>query len=185
MNRFVIMTVGKTHSGKTTFAKALEKKLPHSVVIDQDNHAAFLQAHYSGLLPADGPNFLKYTLTRTIVDYAVNETTCHVILCNSNRQAKSRSALLKEFQQHGFTSMLIHFAIPDPVLEKRVLTSKRPIGILRTASSFEEVLNRQHAELHMAPNNSEADYLFTLTEAGEMESLIQKILAVISGSEKK
>lgn len=27
MKRLVIMTVGKTHSGKTTFAKALEKEL--------------------------------------------------------------------------------------------------------------------------------------------------------------
>ena len=28
MKRFVIITVGKTHSGKTTFAKALEKSYP-------------------------------------------------------------------------------------------------------------------------------------------------------------
>ena len=42
MNRFVIMTVGKTHSGKTTFAKALEEEMTNSVVIDQDNHAEFL-----------------------------------------------------------------------------------------------------------------------------------------------
>lgn len=27
MKRFVIITVGKTHSGKTTFARALEKEL--------------------------------------------------------------------------------------------------------------------------------------------------------------
>lgn len=37
------MTVGKTHSGKTTFAKALEQQLPCSLVIDQDNHAEIHQ----------------------------------------------------------------------------------------------------------------------------------------------
>ena len=46
MNRLVIMTVGKTHNGKTTFAKALEKEMPNSVVIDQDNHAEFLHTYY-------------------------------------------------------------------------------------------------------------------------------------------
>ena len=54
MNRFVIMTVGKTHSGKTTFAKALEKELVNSVVVDQDNHAEFLHTHYKKLLPQQG-----------------------------------------------------------------------------------------------------------------------------------
>ncbi len=46
MKRFVIITVGKTHSGKTTFAKALEKELPHSFVMDQDNQAEFINTHY-------------------------------------------------------------------------------------------------------------------------------------------
>ncbi|WP_318837459.1 ATP-binding protein [Psychrobacillus glaciei] len=46
MNRLVIMTVGKTHSGKTTFAKALEEQISNSIVIDQDNHAEFLHTYY-------------------------------------------------------------------------------------------------------------------------------------------
>lgn len=45
MNKLAIITVGKTHSGKTTFAKALEKELLNSVVIDQDNHAEFLNTY--------------------------------------------------------------------------------------------------------------------------------------------
>lgn len=39
MNRLMIMTVGKTHSGKTTFAKEVESVLQQAVVVDQDNHA--------------------------------------------------------------------------------------------------------------------------------------------------
>ncbi len=42
MKRFVIITVGKNAQRKeTTFAKALEKELPHSFVMDQDNQAEF------------------------------------------------------------------------------------------------------------------------------------------------
>jgi hypothetical protein len=74
MKRLVIMTVGKTHSGKTTFAKALERQLHNSLVIDQDNHAEFINTYYKSLLPKQGPNTIKYAITQTIVDYAVNQT---------------------------------------------------------------------------------------------------------------
>ncbi len=42
MKRLVIMTVGKTHSRKTTFARLLEQELGNSFVMDQDNHAEFI-----------------------------------------------------------------------------------------------------------------------------------------------
>lgn len=42
MKRLVIITVGKTHSGKATFARALEKQLNNSFIMDQDNHAEFI-----------------------------------------------------------------------------------------------------------------------------------------------
>ena len=40
------MTVGTTHSGKTTFAKLLEKRLINSIVIDQEVQGEFLEKHY-------------------------------------------------------------------------------------------------------------------------------------------
>ncbi|CAG9614046.1 hypothetical protein BACCIP111899_03273 [Bacillus rhizoplanae] len=51
MKRLVIITVGKTHSGKTTFARALEKELNNSSVMDQDNHAEFINTFYKNLQP--------------------------------------------------------------------------------------------------------------------------------------
>lgn len=39
MKRLAILTVGKTHSGKTTFARELEQCLPESVIIDRDDLA--------------------------------------------------------------------------------------------------------------------------------------------------
>jgi uridine kinase len=60
MKRLLILTVGKTHSGKSTFAYALEKELSNSVVVDQDNHAEFLHTYYQQLVPNQGPNKIKY-----------------------------------------------------------------------------------------------------------------------------
>ncbi len=85
MKRLVIITVGKTHSGKTTFARALEKELPHSFVMDQDNQAEFINTHYEKLQPAEGANTFKHGLSKFIVDYAKEHSNLHLIICNSNR----------------------------------------------------------------------------------------------------
>lgn len=178
MNRFVIMTVGKTHSGKTTFAKQLEKKLVDSVVVDQDTHAEFLQTHYPRLLPEDGPNLIKYALTRTIVDYAVNETDCHIILSNSNLSINNRTALLTEFHSKGFTSIVVYFDILGPILQERVTVSRRSTEILRTAASFQEVLEGQQTE-RVAPSESEADVLITIRQGDEASAVIQQIVRLV------
>ena len=46
MKKLVIITVGKTHSGKTTFANDLVKQLNNSFVMDQDNQAEFINTYY-------------------------------------------------------------------------------------------------------------------------------------------
>jgi hypothetical protein len=97
VHRLLIMTVGKTHSGKTTFAKALEQQLHNSLLIDQDNHAEFINTYYKPLQPKQGPNEIKYAVTQTIVDYAINQTNYHLILCNSNLNRKSRMNVLDKY----------------------------------------------------------------------------------------
>lgn len=182
MKRLVIMTVGKTHSGKTTFAKELEQQLKNSIVIDQDNHAEFINTYYKSLRPLQGPNTLKYTVTDTIVDYAVQMTNFHLILCNSNRGVNGRSDLLTYFHKHGFESVLVNFDIPDDILQERVANSQRSTSIFRSASSFTEVLNRQIAEsqkgLVTEPKEGEADYLFIIKKSDEVQSMVQKIVAL-------
>jgi tRNA uridine 5-carbamoylmethylation protein Kti12 len=68
VKRLVVITVGKTHSGKTTFAKELEQYLHNSVVIDRDDQAEFINTYYKTLLPKQGANILKNAISRTIVD---------------------------------------------------------------------------------------------------------------------
>lgn len=179
MNRLMIMTVGKTHSGKTTFAKALEKKLSNSVIIDQDNHAEILNTYYPALVPVQGPNTIKYAITQTIVEYTVKETNCHIILCNSNLNQKSRKNLMDFFHANGFLNVLVHFNIPDVILEERIRTSERSSEILRTVFSFEEVLIQQRKvddNPISASIKEEGDYLFTIKAERDVEDVIGKIV---------
>lgn len=176
--RIVVMTVGKTHSGKTTFARELEECLPNSVVIDQDNHAQFLTTHYKSLLPKTASNKLKYGLTQMIVDYAVNETDCHLILCNSNRGISGRTRFLEYYKSLGFTTIVVNFDVPAEVLLERVKASERSTSILRTALNFEEVLTRQNGEDVTDPTEEEADYLFVVKNSKDVQDVIHKTIGL-------
>lgn len=182
MKRLLIITVGKTHSGKTTFAKRLEKELRNSLVIDQDNHADFINTHYKALLPRQGANTLKYAVTETIVDYATARSNFHLILCNANRSREARLALLAKFHGAGFSSILVHFVIPNEVLAARVATSNRNTNVFRSASSFGEVLQRQHAESTqkdmVPPTKDETNYYFEISSSDEASPTIKSIVQI-------
>ncbi len=173
MKRLVIITVGKTHSGKTTFAKELEQKMLNSLVVDQDNHAEFINTYYKALLPKQGPNKIKYAIT---------QTNSHLILCNSNRSSKGRINLLNQFKNKGFITILVNFDIPDHILQSRVDNSQRSKIIFRSASTFEEVLNRQQAESQKvdvtAPLESEADHFFVIKNEDDVHTVSQSILTI-------
>ncbi|ENQ3081086.1 AAA family ATPase [Bacillus cereus] len=184
MKRLVIITVGKTHSGKTTFARALEKELKNSFVMDQDNHAEFINTYYKNLQPKRGPNTLKHALSKLIVDYAKEHTDLNLIICNSNRSRNGRLYLLEElFNKDEFVRILVHFDIPDDVLHKRVIQSGRSTNIFRGAySNFEEVLVRQQAESLkedvIDPVEGEADHLFVIKDSKEVDSVIKEVVHI-------
>lgn len=177
MKRFVIMTVGKTHSGKSTFAKVLNGQLPNSVVIDQDYQAEFINRYYRSLQPDSGPNTLKHAMSQTIVDYAMKETDFHLIICNSNRSRNGRIQLLNYFKDNGFATILVYFEIPFDILKDRVAVTKRSTSIFRSAATFDEVLARQEAEVHVEPGEEEADQLFTIKNEGDIQTVISSILS--------
>ncbi|MBO7745835.1 ATP-binding protein [Paenibacillus sp. MWE-103] len=179
MNRIVVMTVGKTHSGKTTFAKQLESQLKNTITIDQDNHASFINAHYKSLRPKEGPNTLKYAVTQTIVDYAVKQTNCNLVLCNSNLARNGRMNLLDYFRRNGIVSILVYFDIPEVVIKERITESQRSKDIFRSASTFEEVLARQQESDSSAPEIGEADHFFIVNRNEEDVPLVIKQITEI------
>jgi predicted kinase len=185
MDRFVIMTVGKTHSGKSTFAYNLEEQIENAVVIDQDRHAEFINTYYRKLMAKEGPNTIKYAVSKTIVDHAVGHTDCHLIICNSNRNRSGREELLDYFHSNGFRSILVHFDLPDELLRERIAASTRSKIIFRSAAAFEEVLIRQNKETGIgnviAPDEREADHLFVIRDEAKVEKVIGEIVGMVQG----
>lgn len=188
MKRLVIMTVGKTHSGKTTFAYALENQLRNSIVIDQDNHAEFLNTIYKKLQRDEGPNILKHALSKLIVDYAKAHTDYHFIICNSNRSINGREYLLQEvYPPTAFVRILVHFNLSDEVLHSRIKHSARSTAIFRgPITNFEELLIKQNLESLkeeiVDPSENEADYLFVINEEKDIDLVIQSIIHIAQTS---
>lgn len=184
MKRLVIITVGKTHSGKSKFARELEKELGNSFVLDQDNHAQFINTYYRKLQPKSGPNTLKHSISKLIAEYAIENTDLHIIVSSANRTRKGRKHLLEEFYGQGkFVRVLVHFDISDEILEERVINSKRNTDIFRgNYSSFEQVLIRQQSESLcedvVEPVKGEADYLFVIKGNNENDSVIKDIVSI-------
>ncbi|ETT63035.1 hypothetical protein C173_22107 [Paenibacillus sp. FSL R7-277] len=185
MKRLAILTVGKTHSGKTTFARELERCLPESVVIDRDDLAGFINTRYESLLPKQGANTLKDALTRTLVDYAVHESEKHIIMCNNYSNREGRLRMLDWFHQKGLVSVLVYFNLPDELLYSRIASSERSTAILRKSKSFDVVLTRQIADLqkgHAEPSTErESEYLFVINDSDEVPGTIQKIVQIAGG----
>ena len=182
MKRIVVITVGKTHSGKSTFAKALEERLNNSVIIDQDNHAAFINTHYKALYPKQGSNTIKFKITSTIVNYAIEQTDLHLIICSSNRYRTARLNMLSHFQDAGFVTILVHFCIDDEVIRARIAKSQRNTNIFRSVNSFEEVFARQQTEEGqndvIAPSAEEADHYFKTGCDDEAQTVIKQIIEI-------
>ena len=186
MKRIVVITVGKTHSGKTTFARQLERKLDNSIVMDQDNHAEFINTYYKKLQPKKGPNTLKHAISKLVVDYTKENTDFNLIICNSNRSINDRGYLLKQlFPAKDYIRILVHFDIPDHILLARIQQSKRKTTIFRRAVNFEQVLTRQQTddarEDVISPTQEEADYLFVLKDSREVDVIVERVVAIAKG----
>lgn len=181
MKRLVILTVGKTHSGKSTFAKQLEDQLANSFVMDQDNHAAFLNEHYEKLVPVSGLNTLKHRLSETIATYAKTQTDLHFIVCNANLHRRDRQFLLNEmYPANEFIRIIVYFDIDSTILQERIKNSDRNTYILRKhCTNFQEVLMKQENDSNVEPPTcEEADYLFQLTNCNETQTIIEKIIRI-------
>lgn len=178
MDRLVVMTVGKTHSGKTTFAKELESVLQQAIVIDQDNHAEFINEHYKKLRPTEGPNTLKFSVTDAIVNYATEQSNFHIILSNSNLNKSGRAKVLRYFHNKEFKSIIVYFDLPNDLLKDRVIRTQRSKAIFRSASSFLEVLERQENFSEIQPSKDEANYVFIIKDPNNTAEIIQQIIAI-------
>ncbi len=180
MKRMVLFTIGPTHSGKSSFARTLEQQLEQVVVLDQDLQAEFLNAHYEKLVPQTGPNTLKFMLSETLLHYAIEKTSYHLILCNSNIHLAPRQQLLERFfPSEQFVRVFVYFDVTQATLLARIEQTLRDTKLFRDRDyTYEELLQSQLPQIDV-PSSDEADYLLTVNEATNVEQLIEEIQMIM------
>ncbi|WP_318837458.1 hypothetical protein [Psychrobacillus glaciei] len=76
----------------------------------------------------------------------------------------------------------MNFDLPEHILKERILKGQRSTTILRTVSSFDEVLTRQEGETNkgdvVAPTEGESDHLFVIENVDEVQSVIRDIVTI-------
>lgn len=180
MTRFCVMTIGKTHSGKSTFARNLEQMCKNCIVIDQDQQAQFLYDSYPKLIPENGENTIKYKLTETLVQYAVDHTEFHIVLCNSNLNEFNRNRLIQRFINSGFRIIIVKFDLPIEVLESRMNEVRRDTSILRTVQTFKDVLNSQK-DYQLKKNVEHAYKEFYITNEIQVDAVLSELKNLLNG----
>lgn len=89
--KFIIMMVGKTHSGKTTLGRQIQKMVDNVFILDTDMLNIFLKKHFSVIhfsklnrahKSFDDPN-IKLLLFKNILQFGI-KNKFNIILTNGN-----------------------------------------------------------------------------------------------------
>ena len=184
---FVIMTVGKTHSGKTTFGHKIAKKLKQYCLLDSDILAEFLKEYVPDLYKSDfvknsnkissGYNLKKKILTE-IYKHAL-KTNIPIIITNANstKEIRKNIYLLSKKEKHKL--ILVYFDLPEKVLINRIKKSKKSTNCLTESKNFLNLLLNKQAERFEKPNIKEADIFFKITDNNSYQEALKEILKLI------
>ncbi|NDE68346.1 ATP-binding protein [bacterium] len=181
-----IITIGKTHSGKSTFAKKLAAQIPGMVILEADSVALFMQEHFPELHMMDriqngnsGSLSIKFQIFQILLKncLAFNQ---NIILANSNLSERVRGEVIGEVKKYPYMTVGIFFNFPEELLLERVKTSGRDKRVLTTSKSFEEVVINQREWLQV-PDPAKFDFFFELKSPDEIPETIRAIEGIYSG----
>lgn len=181
MDQYAILTIGKTHTGKTTFAKEVAPKLANCAVLETDPIALFLRQHFPGLHMLDldhsggfsSPS-LKFILFRTILSFAL-ENRFNVILSNSNIYENGRRQVLDIIKRYKVRTVGVYLNYPEEVLIERAERSQRDIEVLRVSKDFKDLIINQRTRFQ-PPDGSDFDHFFEVTDPAELPAVERKII---------
>jgi len=184
---FVVMTVGKTHSGKTTFGKELATKLKKACVLDSDVLAEFLKTTYPSLYNVDYNRdnneftqwyYLKLSLMIEIFKRALKtDVTVISTAANSNKGIRKRARILSHKEWRKI--IMVYFNRPEKILLDRIANSGRSKLCLTHSKDFKDLLLNRQSKIFEIPNPKEADIFFEINDDKSWKAVQSKILKLL------
>lgn len=186
MNRkkYIIMCVGHTHTGKTTFARKLAKEIADLVIIDNDDISAFLNEKYLAavLSPYNKvkrnfkePN-LKFLLSQDIFKFCLR-AELNVIHSSGNLGKDARSVIKNSAKKYGYKLITIYFNLSKDVIHKRIASAKKSTKSLWRSKNWYQVMENQENYAELPPSKintiyfeikNDKDYKKVFTEVKKM-----------------
>ncbi len=185
--QFMVMLVGKTHAGKTTFGKRLNRWLPSNTLIEPDDISVFLSRHlpqlyYRRYLAEYGHRYpkLKFQLYFNIFRFALS-CRRNVTLTNNNIRRQRRVRIIKMARRHSAKTIMVFLDLPDRVLIQRIRRIRRPQKHFFEEKNFEDILlSKQNHQLNR-PSSNEASYFLVAHKARELPRIERRLRYIIKG----
>lgn len=181
----LIMFIGKTHSGKTTFAKKLEIIKKDLLVLEADPIALFMRENFPKLRELDDKEHegafqntsLKYRLFLLLLEFAMSfERT--IILSNSNMYERGRKLVFSLAKKYKYKIIGVYFNFPEEFLINRIKKSKRTTKILRVSKDFNELIINQRTRMQV-PNSRDFDKFYEIKSEKDLNNVKINLIKMI------
>lgn len=192
-NQIAVITVGRTHSGKSTFAEELAKNLPDPFILNSDPIELFLKSNYPQFYrlnnkPIDnyGHQELRSSVFRVILRFAL-ANGFNIILANANLTRVTRKKSIKIIRARKtkvIKVILVYFNLTLDTLLKRIKIAGKNKNVLTESKNFEALLEKQ-ARIIEIPTPEEGDYFFEINELIDVPGIIRKISELFNNVNKK
>lgn len=181
----LIMFIGKTHSGKTTFAKELEEINQNLLVLEADPIALFMREHFPKLREMDNKKdfgklkniSLKYKLFLSLLEFSMSFDRT-IILSNSNMYESGRKLIFSLAQKFNYKIIGVYFDFPEEFLISRIKESKRTTKILRVSKDFNDLIINQRTRMQV-PNPKDFDKFFVINSENDFNKIKKDLIEII------
>ena len=178
------MTVGKTHSGKTTFGREIKQSFPETIFFDSDILGDFLKTNYPWMydpqvLPLNEEGITAgkslQVATRLEILKKASQTDLPLFISAAHARKESRQKMLKLAHDYQRTLILVFFNYSEKLLLERIKHSDRDKICLVESKNYEYLLLHKQKAAFEVPTPDEADYFFEVTDEDSLTQTKQKI----------
>jgi predicted kinase len=183
--KILIMLVGKTHTGKTTFANEVKQEFKNVLILEADPIAVFMKENYPELRFSDDKEHtgefkdvsLKFKTFLLFLEFAMSLNK-PIMLSNSNMWLKGRELVFELCKKNGYKVIGIYLNLPEEILINRINVSERSTNVLRTSKSFNELILNQRERMQ-PPEPSDFTEFFECKSEQEVEDIKKKIINIL------
>ncbi len=180
------MCVGYTHSGKTTFSKKLAKNQKNTVLIDNDEIAAFLNSKYPAVTFSDynkikrdftEPN-LKFLVFKDLLNYSLRADV-NVVLSNGNLGKDIRDLVTNYAKKYSYQVIMIYFKISKETIKSRIEKTTKGSKSFLLSKNWSEVLIKQEKYAELPPSKTKIHHYFEIEKDADYKKVLSEIKTIL------